>query len=78
MKRKKFLLNFCDFYHQHKKFLIEISKKQVSSMIREDEFDEETSEPPTSVDKEEEALILISKPELSSQSTVDENIISLE
>ena len=47
-------------------------------MIREDEFDEETSEPPTSVDKEEEAVILISKPELSSQSTIDENIISLE
>jgi len=47
-------------------------------MIREDEFDEETSEPPTSVDKKEDSMILISKPELSSQSTIDENIISLE
>lgn len=61
-----------------KSSLLKYQKNKLAAMIREDEFDEETSEPPTSVDKEEEALILISKPELSSQSTVDENIISLE
>lgn len=48
-------------------------------VITDEEFEEESTQPPTSVEeREEDSMILISKPELSSESDIDENIISLE